>query len=221
MQKEYKSFPFLEKTIDDDGTLRGKLAVYGNVDLGGDLIKPGAFTKTLRESKGKVPMLFNHEPGSPIGSMRLKDSSSHLEANGKINLKVQKGSETHALLKDGDLDGLSIGYAIVKSDIRKIDGQRVQVLQELKLFEGSVVAVPMNPQTRVSDVKTCIEELHARGAVDELEKFQILLRKMVTECEARILDHRKAEPFDWLVHETELEVDGAKVLREVLSDMRR
>ena len=102
--------------------------------------------------------------------------------------------------------------------------QRVQVLKELKLFEGSVVTVPMNPEARVESVKVMLDELHARGETGELDKFRLLLRKMAAECEARIRESRKEEPFDWsfgdMVREAKLEADGANILRDVLREMR-
>ncbi|HZT29943.1 MAG TPA: HK97 family phage prohead protease [Bryobacteraceae bacterium] len=81
-----KDFWFELKALDETGVFEGKLAVYGNVDEGNDVIEPGAFTKTLKEGGGSVPLLFGHDATSPIGTLQLTDSPAALLAKGKLVL---------------------------------------------------------------------------------------------------------------------------------------
>jgi phage head maturation protease len=55
--KEVKDFKFQVKSVNEDGTFEGYSAVYGNVDLGGDVVEPGAFTKTLSDRKNQPPFI--------------------------------------------------------------------------------------------------------------------------------------------------------------------
>jgi HK97 family phage prohead protease len=64
-----------------------------------------------------------------------------LRLEGKLTLETQRGAEARALAKDGAL-ALSIGYQTQDADW--IDGKRI--LKEVKLFEVSLVSIPMNPE---------------------------------------------------------------------------
>ena len=48
---ERASFNLKIKSVDEAGKFTGIGAVFGNVDLGGDRIMPGAFTRTLAAGK--------------------------------------------------------------------------------------------------------------------------------------------------------------------------
>ena len=51
---DIKNFTLELKNPDESGTFEGRLAVYNNIDAGGDVIERGAFAKTSR----KAPALF-------------------------------------------------------------------------------------------------------------------------------------------------------------------
>ena len=52
---EYKTVEFeLEGFDDKEGTFSGYGAVFSNIDSGGDIIEPGAFTKTIAEAARSV-----------------------------------------------------------------------------------------------------------------------------------------------------------------------
>src|ERR1044072_2698266 len=64
----HKNFPFEFKTLDDAGTFEATVAIFGNVDKGGDRIMPGAFEKSLaawKASGDPIPVIFNHDWGTP------------------------------------------------------------------------------------------------------------------------------------------------------------
>jgi HK97 family phage prohead protease len=135
------------KSLDEQGRFIGLASVYGNVDLGGDVVEPGAFAKTIQDRGGEEPLLFAHDTRQPIGLAKLRDTNLGLLIEGELVLDVPKARETYSLLKHKVLRGLSIGYDLIKSDI--VNGVR----RELKLFEVSVVVVPMNELATVTAVK--------------------------------------------------------------------
>lgn len=142
---------FLLKSVDEKGTFEGLAAVYGNVDLGDDVIEPGAFTKTLKEKEGKVPVLYQHDSRQPVGMGFLEDSKEGLLIHGELVMEVPKAQESYALMKKEVLKGLSIGYDTVVSEYdRDTDIRR---LKELRLWEVSLVTFPMNPEAQVTSVK--------------------------------------------------------------------
>ncbi len=155
--RERKEFELeLKKSDPASGSFEGLASVYGNVDLQGDRVMPGAFTKTLAE-RSEIPLLWQHDMHQPIGLVRLTDSSRGLAANGLIDIDIPEGKRAHSALTKGYVKGLSIGYDVVGYRYAK-DG--VRELTDVKLWELSVVTFPANPLATVTAAK---EEADAVG----------------------------------------------------------
>jgi Escherichia/Staphylococcus phage prohead protease len=158
-----QQFRFECKSISPDGTFVGLGAVYNNVDLGNDMILPGAFTKTLNEKGREVPLLMGHDSKMPIGRAELSDSPQGLLVHGTLILEADGSRSAYALLKAGVIKGLSIGYDTLKS--KMVDG--VRHLSELKLWEISLTAFPMNELATVTSVKSGTEIQRFRALLAE------------------------------------------------------
>src|SRR5947208_1406679 len=154
------------KSLDEAGKFSGLASVYGNVDLGGDVVEPGAFTKAIADRGGEVPLHFAHDLSQPIGVAKLQDTSAGLAVEGQLVLQTAKGAETYALLKARALRGLSIGYRQVKAVM--IGGFRH--LREVKLHEISLVSIPMNEMALVTAVKS-----GDSGLAEQVQLFRQLL----------------------------------------------
>lgn len=154
---EHKALPYDFKDIGDGGTFAGYTAVYNSVDRGGDIILPGAFTKSLeskRASGSTVKMLWQHDPSKVIGVWdSFSDDGKGLFGNGRLIKEVQQAREAHALMAAKAMDGLSIGYIVKDYDMQEHERGMVRVLKELDLMEVSVVTFPMNTEAMVTDVK--------------------------------------------------------------------
>jgi len=140
------------KSLDEQGRFSGLASVYGNVDLGGDVVEPGAFSRTLKARGSEVPILYQHNMREPIGLGKLTDTPSGLQIDGKLVLSVARAKEAYDLMREKVLKGLSIGYDVVRSGSDLKSGARR--LLELKLFEVSLVTLPMNELAIVSMVKS-------------------------------------------------------------------
>lgn len=139
--------------LTDDGVFEGYASLFGLADLGKDTVVPGAFAASLaRRGVGGVRMLWQHDPGEPIGRwMSIEEDARGLRVRGKLNLAVTRAREIHALMKEGAVDGLSIGYRVERARHDRVSGLRR--LERLDLWEISVVTFPMLPGARVSGVK--------------------------------------------------------------------
>jgi HK97 family phage prohead protease len=139
---------------DTDGTVDGYLAAY-TLDLGNDVIAPGAFSKTLREAKAFAaahntdslyPLLWQHQKDEPIGAItQAREDARGLLVTARLNRDCDRGRQAYDGLKNGYLS-FSIGYRPVKYEWK---GQ-VRHLTEIGLAEGSVVTFPMNPEARAT-----------------------------------------------------------------------
>lgn len=169
MDRETKAFSLEVKSLDEAGTFEGLLSVYDVVDAHNDVVERGAYAKTLQELGGSVPLLWQHDPARPIGTLQLKDGQDGLGVTGRIALddNVPDAKMAYALLKRGVIRGLSIGYKAIK----KVTGDNgIRRLKEIKLFEGSLVTVPANRFAVVTDVKAAT--MQRKDFAEELEKIQ-------------------------------------------------
>ena len=152
---EYSGFPLHIKSLTETGQIEGLAAGYGNVDSHGDIIAPGAFAKSIGEAKANdrwPVMLLHHDPKRPVGRWdSFVEHRDGLVATGTLALAATDGKEAMALLKAGALTGLSVGYGNAK---RIYGGDGVKTITEAALMEVSLVAMPSNPKTRVSSIKS-------------------------------------------------------------------
>lgn len=145
---EQKSLTLDIKSIDDDGTIEGYGAVFGNVDSYGDIIEPGAFRDTLAVRRPK--MLWQHNMAEPIGAWdEYREDARGLYMKGRIATKTARGRDAVELARMGGIDGLSIGY--ITRDY-EMDGNNRR-LKRVDLFETSLVTMPANSAALLTSVK--------------------------------------------------------------------
>ena len=139
----------------DKGMFEGYASVFGNKDLGNDVVVNGAFRKSLR-AKGarKIKMLFQHDTKEPIGVYtQIKEDGNGLYVKGQLAMNTQKGKEVYELMKMGAIDGLSVGYRVDAKGYSYDERGKKRMLREVDLMEISAVTFPMNPKARISAVK--------------------------------------------------------------------
>jgi HK97 family phage prohead protease len=142
------------KAVEADGSFSGYASRFGVVDLGRDLVLPGAFAESLaRRGPRGIKMLFQHDPAEPIGVwLEVREDAHGLYVRGRILPEVERGREVLALMRAGALDGLSIGFRTVEGRTEPKSG--VRRLSRVDLWEISIVTFPMLPEARVSTVKS-------------------------------------------------------------------
>ena len=139
----------------DYGTFEGYGSVFGNKDLGNDVIESGAFAKSLKKRKPQnVKLLYQHKSDMPIGVFdEIREDDHGLVVKGRLALKTQAGAEAYELLKMGALDGLSIGFRVNPKEVSYDKRGNKRIIKEVDLMEVSLVTFPMNPQATVRSVK--------------------------------------------------------------------
>jgi HK97 family phage prohead protease len=154
------------KELTDSGSFEGLASVYGNVDLGGDIVMPGAFKEFALTKDGQVRILDGHNTRAPIGKGKLTDTHLGLAIKATLNMAVARAREVHALMKDGIIDGLSIGYDILPGGA-KIREDNIREISAIKLWEVSTTAFPMNQAATVSGVKEALEPVRSIREVED------------------------------------------------------
>ena len=143
------------KSDEEEGTFTGYASIFGNKDLGGDVVEQGAFVRSLRNRRAKkVKMLWQHKTDMPIGVYdKISEDGDGLKVSGRLALGTQGGRDAYELLKMGAIDGLSIGYKADPAKQYYDDRKRKRHLKEVDLMEISLVTFPMNPKATIQAVK--------------------------------------------------------------------
>lgn len=134
------------------GVFVGYASLFGRRDQAGDIVLPGAFTASLkRRQPADIRMLFQHDPAEPVGTwVDMREDHRGLRVTGRLDPNVQRGRELFSLLDSRGLDGLSIGFKTVTARRDRATGARL--LQQVDLWEISLVTFPMLDGARVSEV---------------------------------------------------------------------
>ncbi|WP_406736465.1 HK97 family phage prohead protease [Thioclava sp. GXIMD4215] len=131
--------------------IEGYASLFGLPDQGGDVVCPGAYTDCLArlaQEGRRVAMLWQHDQTQPIGVWEdIHEDRTGLFVRGYLLEDVTRAREARALLASGAMDGLSIGYRVVRAHR---DGQGQRMLTELDLWEVSLVTFPMLKEARVA-----------------------------------------------------------------------
>lgn len=206
------------KDIDEkSGTVTGYFSVFGNVDSDGDIIMPGAFTRTLNNNYKRLKHLNQHNTDEPLSGtkndrLKISEDTKGLYFESKIS-ETTYGKNTLLLYRDGVLDEHSIGYEVIKSrdsDTQFVErwGQKrpVKELIELKLWEGSTVTWGANPKARAESVKSMTKEQVSKkmqnvlsalknGAYEGDEMFE-MLELFFKQLEAQFTILSTTQPVD-------------------------
>jgi HK97 family phage prohead protease len=141
------------KALSGEGAFSGYASVFNLIDAHKDIVKKGAFANTLHDSKlgSEIKLLWQHKQDEPIGYFtKIIEDEIGLYVEGKILLQLERGKEAYALLKSGAIEGLSIGYAVKDYEI---DDSGIRIINQLDLYEISLVTFPANPEAGIISVK--------------------------------------------------------------------
>ena len=205
--RETKASPVFVTSVDEvQGIVEAVVSVFGIIDLGNDIIHPGAYVKTITERAGKIRVLDQHNTdsilravGKPIElrevgreGLPAEILSRFPEATGGLYTKTQylldtpEGKGAFQRIASGAVNEYSIGYDALDVDYSKVktpDGRDITVrnIRTIKLYEYSPVLWGMNQATATVSAKA--EE----GAASEEAKAQSL-GAMLQGCVIRELN---------------------------------
>ena len=148
----YKAAPIVGDLMDFDdknNIVKGYGSFFDNKDSDQDIIRKGAYLKTIKENGERVKYLYQHDMMQPIGKMKeLYEDEKGLVFVAEIP-KTQLGSDVIELMKAGVITENCVGIMPIvkemKADYREI--------REVKLYEISAVTLAANDQAKILDVK--------------------------------------------------------------------
>ena len=176
LETKFVSLPNARLDVKADEGQPVRVAGYGSTfsgppDAYGDIIAAGAYAATIREWNSrpyKIPMLFNHDPSNVIGKWsELLEDAVGLRMEGELTPGHSLANDVAASLRHQSVSGLSIGFRTKRAS--HDEAASVRTLEEIELFEVSVVTNPANERARVTGVKSADQ-------IQTIRDFEVMLR---------------------------------------------
>ena len=136
------------------GIVTGYFSSFDNMDSDGDVIRKGAFTKTIKENFQRVRHLLDHDATKSVGKIQmLQEDSKGLYYESKAG-RHTLGRDFLLMVEDGLINEHSIGFVTIKQ--KNMGGYNE--ITEVKLYEGSSLqgwgANEMTPITGMKNFET-------------------------------------------------------------------
>lgn len=152
MEFLYKSAPIGDQIVDFDeknNIVKGYGSYFDNQDSDKDIIRPGAYQKTIQENGSRVKYLYQHDMMQPLGKMdELYEDQKGLVFTASVP-KTQLGTDVIELMKAGVITENSVGIMPI---VKEMKGDYREI-REVKLYEISAVTMAANDQAKILDVK--------------------------------------------------------------------
>ena len=146
----------------DAGEFSGYAALFDERNGHGEIVRRGAFRASLDQHRAagtKPVMLWSHDPSDIVGVWHeVREDEKGLFVRGQLIVSTTRGREAHDLLKAGALNGLSIGFRVLKGGETRQSGARI--LTGIDVREISLVGMPSAGNARI----TSIRNLHGRSS---------------------------------------------------------
>lgn len=211
---KYLAFKLSLKEVEQDDEkyfkVEGYASTFNNEDRGGDIVMPGAFSTSIKEL---TPMLlWSHNHDRLIGKIDeiFEDSKGlFIRARCPREDSFVKG---HVIpqVDLGSVASMSIGYYPIVSEYDRDD--EVRRLKEVKLFEVSLVPLPMNPRAVITSAKSL--DISAAKEIKSRRDFERALRDLGVSKSAAVY---LASRFDESPGEPE--PDGLDELKSMLDQL--
>ena len=185
------NYKTIQLKADEAGKISGFFSTYDKTpDSYGDIIEPGAFTGTIERRKATghpFPMCFNHDFSAVIGAIETieeKENGPYIEGG---FLDTQLAQDVRKMCLSGAIWQFSFAYEVLKrrdpTEEEKKAGV-MNVLQELEVFEISVVTVPANQNAVATEVKGA--ELETKQGKRNSKADEDTIREAVAQLENTI-----------------------------------
>ncbi|MCU7713074.1 HK97 family phage prohead protease [Priestia sp. JV24] len=192
-----------------ENTLVGMASLWGfPADEHGDVVRRGAFRKTILEKinreGGGIPLLDSHiyDAAHTIGTVyKAEETEEGLKIWARLSTSPT-ALDIRQKMQEGHVCKLSIGYDVINESYGRDPDtkQQVRFLNEVKLFEVSVVPIPASDRTKVLEIKSRKKEhtLPAiktvmRRLIDKLdeEDKQLIAMDIEEHLEQKKIERRK------------------------------
>lgn len=173
------------KTREDGGELviEGYFAVFNSPYIlwegAEEVVAQGAFANTMGND---IRALTDHETRlvlgrTAAGTLELREDEAGLWGRIRINPKDQDAVNLYERVRRGDVNQCSFGFDIVREETENLpDGGVRWTIEEVYLYEVSVVTFPAYSETSVTARKRDFEEIRKRRLEQSKEEVRKILK---------------------------------------------
>jgi HK97 family phage prohead protease len=135
-------------------------------------IAPGAFKRSL-QSRNEVKLLWNHDAGEPLasvrgGTLRLVEDEIGLRVEATL-ANTSRGKDVAELIRSKTIDSMSFGFSVIKDSWQG----EVRTLEAVRLFETSIVSWPAYTATAGTiSVRSAAPGIDADQLADALMRLE-------------------------------------------------
>jgi HK97 family phage prohead protease len=187
------NYKTIQLKADEAGKISGFFSTYDKTpDSYGDIIEPGAFTGTIERRKATghpFPLCFNHDFSAVIGAIENieeKENGPYIEGG---FLDTQLAQDVRKMCLSGAIWQFSFAYEVLKRREPTEEEKKAgitNVLQEVEVFEISVVTVPANQNAVATEVKSIEPETkqgrrNSRKDADTINKIIDLAKSLLDD----------------------------------------
>lgn len=225
---------FEVKTIDEVGevkmdsrTISGYFSRFGNLDSDGDMLVPGAFTKTIRERGYDGNKLIKHLADHRLDTDHLLGLPKLSEVNDGAVFETTisdttKGNDILRLYRDGVINQHSFGFKTIKNTRKSAYNE----INEVMLYEVSTVVLGANSQTPFTGFKgltpdqlveryNLLEKCYRDGDYSD-EVFPILRAQMDEIKEQIVAEYIKMQSMTTLPETEPTKSDDGSKLKDAI-----
>lgn len=165
--KKAASFKLGSSALGDNGTVSGYFARYDRIaDSYGDVCKRGFLNESIkkREASGyPYPLCYGHDLNQIIGAViSIEDRPAGAFMTAKF-FDTPRAQEVRELVKSGVVYQMSFAYDVLEAGVVTLpDGSKANELRKCTLYEVSIVPIPAQPLSVITDIKGSKEDLARR-----------------------------------------------------------
>lgn len=170
---KHKTMPATLAPADDERVFEAVVSVFDNKDLGGDIVRPGAFKKSLEhwgQADAPIPVYWSHRLDDPTMNIGEVVDAKELESgasmpdwvnpwvrdHGGLYIKAKlddfgMGKQVAHLLKQRRVKQFSFTYDVINEQ-RSKDNDANELL-DVFLYEVGPTPIGMNPLTELISAK--------------------------------------------------------------------
>jgi HK97 family phage prohead protease len=197
------AFEFRATEEDTTPGFEGYAAHFWTADSYWTTLAPGAAKKSIKERTDKIPVLWNHDPSTPIGKhLALKEDKTGVYVNIGIADDGAEGSTFLKRMRFGVPFGMSFGFQTIKDrsaedddpiDLTQTPGAKkadIRVITEIKWWESSPVTFPANESAGITSTRQQ-RELDALSSLLDSIRANTLTDEQVAEIEQLVAAYQQ------------------------------
>lgn len=155
---KFKSYKSEVVDVAEKGIVTIAISKFNTEDMGGDIVRKGAFMKTFKEDNGRIKHVIDHQlKASAIVGLPIKmyESDTHAVVESHLNLEKEISRDLFSDYKFFKEHGKSLehsfGYLTTKQGSMKLKGEEIL---ELKMYEYTTTAIGMMADTPLLSLKS-------------------------------------------------------------------